>query len=349
MRKIKFSLLVLALLLLVGCSSKSDDIKEKSESNTRIVTDMKGYKVEIPAKVGAYVESWAAHITIDVMLDHAENMVAMCVPIKEGSIGALITPKLSTVQATEFSDQMNLEEIIALKPDVVFGKVESYREIFENVGIPFVNVDFYSFDTMVQSINLVAEVLGGDAIQTAEEYEAYLRKSIDLVAEKVSDIPISERVSIAHGHPAYELLIDGSNTIIDEWINYSGCINAAAEDVNGQVQAVTLEMMYKWDPDVIISGDPKSDVESILSDPAWANLTAVKNGKVLTNPKGIFMWDRYGIEEALQVQWCASTMYPELFEDFDIREEVKWFYREFLDYELSDELVELFMTHETEL
>lgn len=42
-------------------------------------------------------------------------------------------------------------------------------------------------------------------------------------------------------------------------------------------------------------------------------------------------------------------MHPELFEDFDIREEVKWFYREFLNYELSNELVELFMTHKTEL
>lgn len=60
----------------------------------------------------------------------------------------------------------------------------------------------------------------------------------------------------------------------------------------------------------------------------------------------IFMWDRYGIEGALQIQWCASTLCPDLFEGFDIREGVKYFYKEFLDCELSDYEVEKFMNHE---
>lgn len=217
--------------------------------------------------------------------------------------------------------------------------------MFENVGIAFVNVDFSSFETMKASVRLTAEVLGGDAPEIAEKYIAYLDESIEWTQERTANISDEKRISIVHGHPAHDLLIDGGDSVIDEWIVYSGCINAAAEDIKGLVQAASIEMMYEWDPDVIISGDYADDREAVLDDPAWANLKAVKNGNVITDPKGLMMWDRSGIELPLQVKWCVATMYPELFEDFSIREEIKLFFREFFDYEFSDEDIEKMLNH----
>jgi len=37
------------------------------------------------------------------------------------------------------------------------------------------------------------------------------------------------------------------------------------------------------------------------------------------NPKGVFSWDRYGAEEALQIQWAAKTLYPDLFTNINIK------------------------------
>lgn len=351
-RKLIF-IFALLVLLISGCATEPQVESQPYPSSTdampstRVVIDMTGKEVEVPYVVDAYVESWAAHTTIDMLLDNLDGLVASNVPSasRTESWIHMISDNINTAKSLEFSDNMNLEEIIAVKPDVVFGNVESYREMFTNIGIPYVNVSFDSYDTMIQSIRLTAEILGTDAQENAEKYIDYLNSRIEWVGERVSVLNDDEKLSVVHGYPMYTLRIDGANTIIDEWINFAGAINAA-ESVDGAKKTISLEQLMIWDPDVIITGTGWSDAEDVINDPAWANLTAVKNGMVFVNPKGIFMWDRYGTESALQVQWCASVLYPELFADFDIREEVKLFYREFMRYELTDEQVDKFMNHE---
>ncbi|MEG2717773.1 MAG: ABC transporter substrate-binding protein, partial [Eubacterium sp.] len=58
---------------------------------------------------------------------------------------------------------------------------------------------------------------------------------------------------------------------------------------------------------------------------------------VYRNPQGIFQWDRFGSESALQVLWVAKTLYPDKFTDIDMKKETISFYKEYLNYDLSDE------------
>lgn len=314
---------------------------------TRTVTDMKGNVVEIPYEVHTYVESWFAHNAVDLMLDRAEGMLITCANTNTHQWMYIVCPNFWNAQSTTFSTDMSLEEIIAAGPDVVFGSNENYREMFENVGIPFINCSFNTYETLIQSIRLTAEVFGGEALAIAEDYVDYLSERLDFVSSRVSGIPDEERTTVAHGSSVYELDFDGANTIIDQWITYAGGINAAAEGLEGNLQTISIEQVMEWDPDVLITGRPQSQVDEIMADPVWANLKAVKNGRVYANPRGIFAWDRYGVEAALQPQWCAKLLYPDLFEDFDIREELKNFYRRFLGYELSDNQAQMILNYET--
>ncbi|MBR5429244.1 MAG: ABC transporter substrate-binding protein [Firmicutes bacterium] len=350
--------LMLALCLLAACGATDADTEAEAEGEeaaetaeatgeTRIITDMAGNEVEIPAEVNTYVESWFAHNAVDLMLDQAEGMLITCASYEQHPWMYIVCPNFWNAQSTKFATDMSLEEIIAAEPDVVFGSNEDYREMFETVGIPFINCSFKTYDEMIQAVKLTAEVFGGDAIEKADAWANYLQERLDWVSERVADIPDEERVRVAHGSSIYELDFDGANTIIDEWITYSGGINAAAEGLEGNLQTITLEQVMEWDPDVLITGRPHDQVDEVLSDPAWASLKAVKNGAVYSNPRGIFAWDRYGVEEALQPQWCAQLLYPDRFEDFDISEEVKYFYKEFLNYELTDEEVEMILNYES--
>lgn len=209
------------------------------------------------------------------------------------------------------------------------------------------NCSFKTYDEMIRSVQLTAEVFGGEAVDIANRYTAYLKERLDWVAKRVEDIPEENRTTVAHGNSIYELNFDGANTIIDEWIKYAGGINAAAEGMTGNLQTISMEQVLQWDPDVLITGKPKKQVDQVMSDPAWANLKAVKNGRVYSNPKGVFAWDRYGVESALQPQWCAKLLYPELFEDFDIAQELKNFYHTFFYYELSDQQAQMILNYET--
>ena len=315
----------------------------EQKSTTRKVTDMKGVEVEIPMEVNTYVESWFAHNEVDLMLKKAEGMLITSATPEKFPWMYAICPNFYNAKSTEFSTDMNLEEIIAAKPDVVFGSNEDYREMFTNAGIPFINCMFTNYDELKKSVKLTAEVFGGDAIKIADDYIAYLDERTSWVAERTASIPEDQRLSVAHGSSVYELNFDGANTIIDEWIKFSGGKNAAGQEVEGNLKNISIEQVMAWDPDVLITGKPQAEVEKIMGDAAWANLSAVKNNKVYSNPKGAFAWDRYGVDAALQPQWCAQILYPDLFTDFSIRDEVKKFYSTFLGYDLSDDEAQMIL------
>ena len=103
-----------------------------------------------------------------------------------------------------------------------------------------------------------------------------------------------------------------------------------------------MEQILTWNPDVIITGKA-GEAEKILNDPNWASIKAVQDQKVYVNPKGVFGWDRYGVEELLQVQWVSALLHPDLFPDFKIEEKVKTFYKTYLNYSLTDDEVKLIM------
>ena len=332
---------MMTLTLFTACTAKNE------APATRTVVDMSGTEVTIPAEVNTYVESWFAHNAVDLMLNKAEGMLVTCVNKNSQPWMYIVCPNFYKAVSTNFSADMNLEEIIAAKPDVVFGSNEKYRDMFTAVGIPFINCSFKTYNEMIRSVQLTAEVFGGEAVDIANRYTAYLKERLDWVAKRVEDIPEENRTTVAHGNSIYELNFDGANTIIDEWIKYAGGINAAAEGMTGNLQTISMEQVLQWDPDVLITGKPKNQVDQVMSDPAWANLKAVKNGRVYSNPKGVFAWDRYGVESALQPQWCAKLLYPELFEDFDIAQELKNFYHTFFYYELSDQQAQMILNYET--
>lgn len=327
--------------------STTEKSSEASTAKTRTVTDMKGVEVEIPMEVNTYVESWFAHNEVDLMLDNAEGMLVTCASPKKFPWMYAICPNFYKAVSTDFATDMNLEEIIAAKPDVVFGSNEDYRAMFNNAGIPYINCMFSTYDDLKKSVRLTGEVLGGDAVKKAEDYVAYLEERTAWVGEKTASVAEDKKVSVAHGSSVYELNFDGGNTIIDEWIKLSGGVNAAAKEVEGNLKNISLEQVMAWNPDVLITGGPQSEVDKIMTDPAWAELSAVKNKKVYTNPKGAFAWDRYGVDAALQPQWCAQILYPELFADFSIKDEVKKFYSTFLGYKLSDEEAQMILNNES--
>ncbi|MFT3974949.1 MAG: hypothetical protein QM699_16355 [Amaricoccus sp.] len=68
----------------------------------------------------------------------------------------------------------------------------------------------------------------------------------------------------------------------------------------------------------------------------WEGLAAVRDGKVYRNPKGVFLWDRYSPEFALQLLWAAKLFAPDRFADIDIAAETGRFYQRFFDYTASD-------------
>ncbi len=332
-----------------GCSgsgSSNSGTKQETaaeEPKTQTVTDMSGKEVEVPTNPTKYADGWYAHNEITIMLTGAEGLVATHCAQKDYPWMYKVCPNMSQATAT-FGKDFNFEDLAALEPQVIFDSTDDLRDKAAEVGIPLVNCMFKTFDEMKKSIELTAQVFGGEAPDIAKKYNEELEQVLSEVKAKTDKLSDDERVSVMHGNSVYKLTIDGTDTIIDDWIKAAGGKNAVTESTKGNAQAqFTMEQVVAWNPDVIITGKA-DEVDQILNDPNWASISAVQNGKVYVNPKGVFGWDRYGVEELLQIQWAAATLHPELFTNLNIEEKVKDFYKTYLNYSLTDDEVKLILS-----
>ena len=98
-----------------------------------------------------------------------------------------------------------------------------------------------------------------------------------------------------------------------------------------------------WNPDVILVNEDGVD-EYIRTKDQWQTLNAVIHDRVYLMPNGISRWGHpTSIETPLAILWTAKTLYPDYFEDLNVEEAARTFYREFFEYEISDELLQQVM------
>ncbi|MDO5045414.1 ABC transporter substrate-binding protein [Campylobacter sp.] len=309
-----------------------------SAKEVRVVSDMAGNEVKLPAKTEKIAALWHANNQIILTVGGADKIVATTDKIKQNQWFTHIYKPIAQIPASLNGNDIQIEELLKLAPDAVIVSNKNYREELVKRGFNVFYALFTNYEDMKKSVIMTGEVIGGDAPMKAKEFNAYFDENFKRVNDIASKIPASNRPSVLHILNGTNLLkVDGKKTIINEWIELAGGVNAIEKE--GNMIEITIEEIIKADPDVIIVGGVKNEqaVEKIYKDPAFSGIKAVKQKRVYGNPSGVFSWDRYGSEGALQILWAAKTLHPELFKEIDIKAETKKFYKKFMNYDLSDE------------
>lgn len=330
--------MVLALAVLTAGRTRTARIATPSPT-TRTTTGMSGNTVGIQAIVKRVADTWAAHN--EVMLGAGDGMVAATTNMQSIPWFKKIYPRISTMQTVPMSEDMNLEGLLKAEPDVVILS-SSYNATCEKLaqdGIPVVYVQFTAFDQLRQAFLQAGTILGESELQRAKRYDAYLDSKTALLNATTSTIPADQKVRVLHLASLSPMKADGNNTLVDTWITTAGGVNAAGNELSGNLQAVSMEQVLKWNPDVIIVGGAMRDRDAVMNDTNWQQVEAVREGRVYVNPKGVFSWDCYGAEEALQIQRAARTLYPDRFRSVDMRNETKSFCETYFGQALTDEYV----------
>jgi iron complex transport system substrate-binding protein len=298
---------------------------------------MYGASVTVPLRIDRIADGWPAHNSLMLMLGVADKLVATTPIVQAYPWFLRIYPGIASIPGA-FGAAVNNEQLVQSKPDVVFlsqtddNTVKSIR----GLGLPLVQVYFTDFAQLEACFQLTGQVLGGGAPARATQYVGYLDEHLASVRARTTPLPADQRPRVVHLSSPQPLMVDGRDTIIDQWIDTAGGRNAAHDDIQSNGKPVTFEQVLAWDPDVLILGGTVAQVQSMQSDPQWQKLRAVSSGRLYVNPKGVFPWDRYGPEEALQIQWAAQLLHPELFADLDMVKTTREFYQSFFSYALSD-------------
>jgi len=202
-----------------------------------------------------------------------------------------------------------------------------------------VHLGFQDYAGLKKTVVMTAEVIGTDEARSrALSYIKYLEGNLQKVTDKTASLSESERPKVLHIAGGSDVTkVDGSDSIIGEWMKAAGARNSI--DGVANYKNISVEQIISSAPDQIIIGnsDAQKGIDTITSDTAWADVPAVKNGKLYRNPVGTFKWDRYSTEEALQILWAAQHFHPDLFADINLVHETQTFYRTYYNYELSDE------------
>lgn len=314
---------------------------------THVVTDMTGATISVPVEVNRIAILYPAHTVTDIMLGVGDKIVVIPQNVKTIPLLQKIYPRILDVsEIVRSGSTVNMEEIVSLQPDVAVVGGATASEQFTNAGIPPVMMYFDNYAELPRSITLAGEVYGGVAVERAAAFNAYFADKYEMVKARTAALRPDERPRVVHISSFPPLVIDGNSTLIQEWIELGGG-TAAAVGIDGLAKGITFEQLLEWDPDVIVVQTPGGDqglkansgqsvIDELAKSPGWSDLAAVRNSRVVINPQGMYPWERFGPEQALQIQWIAKTLHPELFKDLDIRAEARSFYRTFFNYDLSE-------------
>lgn len=326
---------------------------QDGQGATRIVMDHAGNEITLPAEINKIVISSLLPLpSVYSLFEGSTEKLAGIHPSSmaaaKNSILPKVVPDIVNVN-TDFmkGNEINIEELLKLKPDVVFysaTNTDEYDKLRE-AGIPAVgfstsNWGFNCVETFENWVKLLGEVLQQqDKAAGIAEYGHQVYDEVQAVFDRAGQIE-KPRVLILFNYAGGVIKTSGSNFFGQYWIESTGGVNVAAE-LKGTPE-INMEQIYEWDPDIIYITNfspylPEDLYNNAIDGYDWSNVKAVREGKVYKFPLGMYRWFPPASDTPLVLKWLAQKNQPELFADIDMKAEVKAYYQRFYNVELSDE------------
>ncbi|WP_282761035.1 ABC transporter substrate-binding protein [Komagataeibacter saccharivorans] len=304
-------------------------------ASARDITDMAGTPSSVPDHPARIADLWFAHNELVLMLGGAPQIVMTVDRPQARPWMYQVFPVLYQAHAVN-GPQVNAETLLRDRVDLVFvPEASATIAAFRAVGVPVLVSSFHDSDGLLRVVDMTATALGTDTARaTAASYRAMMHDTVDNVRTRLADLPATARPRVVHIQSLHPLRVDGTDSIVDEWITLAGGVNAAT-GISGNMKPVSAEQVAAWNPDVIILGPDSGTLDQNADGGVWQRMAAVRAGRVYQNPSGVFPWDRYGSELPLQIRWAARTLHPDRFADVDMVAVTRDFYRTYFHYDLN--------------
>ena len=345
----------LALSTFAISCSKSGASKEAA---TRTVIDHDDESVVIPAKVNraVVVGVWPLPSVITVFLGSPDRLVgippASIGAAKAGLLGELFPSYLNIDSHFLANDTLNVEEVLALKPDVVFTTAHrsQQKEEIKKAGLAAVAVsvnkwDYNILDTYDGWIDVLSQVFPENDKKDA--VSAYSRKVYETIQSRVSSIPENDRKKVLFLFMCNEktIVTSGKHFFGQFWCDAVGAKNVAEEvGAENSNAVINMEQIYKWNPDIILITNFTSQTADDLynnrtANYDWSPIKAVQNRTVYKMPLGTYRSYTPSADTPVTLYWIAKKVYPELFGDIDVEKEVKSYFKDMYNIDLTDEQI----------
>lgn len=333
-RLIIFNLVIILATFLFSLSILGQEVN-------KVLIDQKGNEVIVPENVERVVTPYPIATNIIYTIGGQGKLVGIDNNSPDDLWLQRIDARIGEITKVGMPWSVNIEEIIALGPDVVIGVFGEVKEKLNEVGIPVIELDLGSGSDIEFAIRLIGNCMG--LVEKANDLAIFYQEKMKLIEDQVRSIPEDQKVRVMNvGRDSiYTAAIGGCYQ--DRLINSAGGVNVAGDLIgDGWFTQVSIEQILSWNPQVIFVPPylREGSVGEIINNPKWENIEAVKTKRVFIVPKGVATWDTPEPESFLAPIWMAQIFYPEQFSNINIKKEIKDFYKNYYEISLNDEEIE---------
>ena len=271
------------LTTLSACGGEEQDSTEtKNPEEAVTFTDDLGREVtlakprRVAALIGSFADVWClagGQGTLVAAADDSWTQFDLDLPETVENLGAVKEP--------------NVEKLLAAEPDFVLGSTKTAADVelldlLEQSGIGVAYFDISSFADYLRMLEVCTQLTGCPERYT--QYGADVQSQVEqAIARQDGSAP---RVLYVRATGSSCKVKNSQGTVLGEMLASLGCVNIADSET-GLLETLSMETILAEDPEhifVVLQGSDTTKAEqtlemSLLSNPAWNELTAVREGR----------------------------------------------------------------------
>ena len=271
------------LTTLSACGGEEQDSTEtKNPEEAVTFTDDLGREVtlakprRVAALIGSFADVWClagGQGTLVAAADDSWTQFDLDLPETVENLGAVKEP--------------NVEKLLAAEPDFVLGSTKTAADVelldlLEQSGIGVAYFDISSFADYLRMLEVCTQLTGCPERYT--QYGADVQTVVEqAIARQEGSAP---HVLYVRATGSSCKVKNSQGTVLGEMLASLGCVNIADSET-GLLETLSMETILAEDPEhifVVLQGSDTTKAEqtlemSLLSNPAWNELTAVREGR----------------------------------------------------------------------
>ncbi len=295
-RRIFSTILLAALLITSACgervepsvqSEPADQSSAKdvsSQAGKIVFTDALGqdFSIDPPQQavvmIGSFADVW--------VLAGGEDVLAATANDAWESYGLDLGERTSNIGSPM---KPNVELVLAAEPDLIVASSLSpsnleLRETFQRAGIPAAYFEVSSFQDYLDLLELFTQLTG--CPENFEKYGTRVKEQVDKAVGRRAVYSFAPTVLTLQVSGSSVKVKNSEDNVLGPMLKELGCVNIADQD-GLLLEDLSLEAILQADPDFIFAVYHGTDEaaaqanleESLLSNPAWASLSAVQGGR----------------------------------------------------------------------
>ena len=194
--------------------------------------------------------------------------------------------------------ELSLEALLAAELDLVLASANTEVDVqwmptLEAAGIPTAYFDVSDFDDYLRMLKRCTDLTGRPDLY--EQHGLDVQKQIDEAVEKAKSRGTSPKVLYLRASATSIRAKNSKGSVLGEMLKNLGCVNIADSD-SSLLENLSMEHILMEDPDFIFFVQLGDDTEGTRENmerffaehPAWASLTAVREGRVILLDKKLY-------------------------------------------------------------